>query len=68
MNQSNDDIKNYLSRTGQTYQELMAGEFSFGIQKITDLVIQANKENKKIVWQDDPELKLDSMSFTLQDT
>lgn len=66
MDNENDDIKKYLARTGQSYQDLMSGAEAFGIQKILDLVKEANRENKKIIWQDGPESITDSMSFTLQ--
>ena len=61
------DIDQYLARTGQTFQELMSGAEAFGDNKIHELVIQANKENKKIVWHDDQDPEaIDVMSFSLE--
>jgi hypothetical protein len=48
-------IDEYLERTGQTEQELYSGAHQYGMAFIHDLVEQALKEDKKIVWYDDPD-------------
>jgi hypothetical protein len=59
-------IEKYLEMTGQTRQELFAGESCYGYDFIVnELIPQAIKENKKIVWKDEPDLGLDAMSFEL---
>ena len=67
MNTTMNDIDKYLARTGETFQELMSGAHAFGIEKISEMVAKANRENKKIVWHDDPELSIDAMSYSFED-
>jgi hypothetical protein len=46
-------VDKYLKMTGQTMQELMGGEFSYGMTFIIEeLVPKCLKEKKKIVWKD----------------
>lgn len=63
-----DQIDKYLKNTGQTHQELLAGGEFFGVHYIyNELLPKALKENKKIVWKDEPSKGLGAMSFTLED-
>jgi len=44
-------VNEYLAKTGQTFQELMAGSVQYGSEFIlTELVEQALQQHKKIVW------------------
>lgn len=68
MTDTKNDITSYLELTGQTKQELFAGSSAFGMSYIlNDLVPKALKEQKKIVWKDEPEKGIGAMSFTLED-
>jgi hypothetical protein len=66
MGAAKENINKYLIMTGQTEQELFAGEQAFGTDFILNLVSQALKEQKKIVWKDEPNTGLDAMSYSLQ--
>lgn len=60
-------IKEYLSKTGQSRQELFAGGEYFGIHFIvSELIPKALKENKKIVWKDTKE-GIGTMSYSFED-
>ena len=68
MNNTVEDIDLYLEKTGQSRQDLLAGAQAFGVQFIYDnLIPRALKENKKIVWKDEPSKGLDAVSYTLED-
>lgn len=48
-------VEEYLKKSGQTEQELMSGADQYGANFIfNDLVKQALKEHKRIIWYDDP--------------
>lgn len=60
------DVEKYLKKTGQTKQELFAGEFSYGFHFIVDeLIPKAIKENKKIVWKTEDVKVLDLITYEL---
>lgn len=72
MNNANSDtaslVNEYIEKTGQTKQELLAGGEAYGYTFIfNELLPQALKENKKIVWKTEPEKGIGAMSYTLQD-
>jgi hypothetical protein len=61
------NLDKYLALTGQTDKELFAGAEFFGIPFIMEtLVPQALKENKKIVYKDEPKQGLGAMSYSFQ--
>jgi len=45
-----ENLNKYLELTGQHKKELLAGEQQYGQKYIDDLIDQALKENKKIVF------------------
>lgn len=62
------NIKDYLEKTGQSRQELYAGSQAYGVGFIIqELIPRALKENKKIVWKDLPEKGIGAMSYSFQD-
>lgn len=44
------NIEQYLANTGQSLEDLLAGESQYGPEYINDLIKQALTENKKIVF------------------
>jgi hypothetical protein len=43
-------LQDYTERTGQTEKEIFAGLSSFELTKIEQLIIEANRLNKKLVF------------------
>lgn len=61
------DLDLYLDKTGQTFQYIMEGARAYGLPFIVgELIPQALKEEKKIVWKDD-DSELGLVSYTLED-
>ncbi len=48
------EIDKYLKRTGQTFEYLFSGGRQYGSKVISDLASEANKNNQRITWYDDP--------------
>lgn len=46
-----DAVDTYLKMSGQTFQYLMSGAMQYGPGFIYELMLQAIRENKKIVWK-----------------
>ena len=44
------NVEEYLGKTGQKLEDLLAGESQYGPEYINDLVKQALSENRKIVF------------------
>jgi hypothetical protein len=62
-----DIIEEYLEMSGQTFEELMAGEKAYGMHFIAmKLVPKAVSEKKKIVWKAGPGTGKASMTYTLE--
>lgn len=62
-----DLLTDYLKKSNQTKEYLLSGSQFFGIDFIyNELLPQAIKENKKIVWKNEPTKGLGGMSFSLQ--
>lgn len=64
---SADIVASYIKKTGQSRQEVFSGSQFFGTDFIYELLQIALKENKKILWKDEPEKGLGFMSYSLQD-
>ena len=68
MNDTKNLVISYTEKTGQSRQELLAGSQFFGADFIyNELLPKALKENKKIVWKDEPSKGLGVMSYSLED-
>lgn len=59
-------IDNYLKLTGQTKEQLLAGEQYFGLNLIMELIDKAVATNKKIVWKDEPDKGIGAMSYSFE--
>ena len=59
-------INEYSIKTGQSFQDLFGGGFSYGWDFIiNELIPRALKENKKIIWKDDPNV-CDGTTYSLR--
>ncbi len=62
-----DNLQLYLTRTGQTYQDVMGGAVAYGEEYIIEqLIPKALKDNKKIVWKEDTD-NIDEVLFSFEE-
>ena len=64
----NDILKKYCERTGQTFKEVMSGATFFGIDKVLELVTEAESQNKVLAfyYENEEALIKDILSYRFE--
>lgn len=61
-------LESYLKRTGQTLKDVGDGILAFGEARVDELIAEANKLDKKVVFycKDDQALQADKLSYKFE--
>lgn len=61
-------LESYLKRTGQTLKDVGDGILAFGEARVDELIAEANKLDKKVVfyYKDDQALQADKLSYKFE--
>ena len=61
-------LEKYLKRTGQTEAEIMGGSAAYGIYGVLELVDEAEKKQKKLIfyYETDEDMKMDNLTHKFE--